>query len=373
MPFKFNAARRHRIPRSHHRVRDWPAYEAGLNRRGDLTLWIDETALDGWQAPRRTTPGGQAIYSDLAIAMVLMLRLVFTLPCARPRHSPAVCYLLELDLCVPDHTTLNRRGSDFAGRRPNVTSHGARHLIVDSTGFKLFGQGEWNEERHGRRRQSWRKLHLAVDARTGEIVAHALTDNGADDVGEVPGLLEQVEGAIASFIADGAFDGDPVYQAVAHQQHDTPADVVIPPRASAVLSTDTIDRQNQRDQHIRLIAMKGRMGGQKATGYGRRNLVETTIGRYKQLIGTKLRARGMAAQQGDVALAVEALNRMIRVAKALSVPNSAPPKGPCSSTRSPALPGRPSPCAYRYACKPTRPAHRMAARSWLGQHRQHPA
>ena len=85
-------------------------------------------------------------------------------------------------------------------------------MIVDSTGLKLFGQGEWNEERHGRARRSWRKLHLVIDAETGEIVANALTDNGADDVGEVPGLLEQVEGEIASFIADGAYDGEPVYQ-----------------------------------------------------------------------------------------------------------------------------------------------------------------
>jgi Transposase DDE domain len=95
-----------------------------------------------------------------------------------------------------------------------VTSHGARHLIVDSTGLKLFGQGEWDEERHGRARRSWRKLHLAIDAGTGEIVANTLTDNGADDVGEVPGLLGQVEGEIISFIADGAYDGEPVYQAV---------------------------------------------------------------------------------------------------------------------------------------------------------------
>src|SRR5216684_2765653 len=320
MPFKFNAARRHHIPRARYRVRNWPAYEAGLKRRGDLTLWIDDVALDGWQAPPRSTPGGQAIYSDLAIEMVLMLRLVFHLALRQAEaFAGSVLRLLGLDLRVPDHTTLSRRSGDFASRRPNVTSHGARHLIVDSTGLKLFGQGEWNEERHGRARRSWRKLHLAIDAETGEIVANALTDNGADDVGQVPGLLEQVEGEIASFIADGAYDGEPVYQTVARKQHDPPPDVVIPPRASAVLSTDAVDRQSQRDQHLQLIAEKGRMGWQRATGYGRRSLVETAIGRYKHLIGSKLRARSLTAQQGEVAIAVKALNRMIRVAKPLSV------------------------------------------------------
>ena len=276
--------------------------------------------LNTWQAPRRSTPGGQAIYSDLAIEMVLMLRTVFHLAL---RHAEAfagsVLRLLGLDLCVPDHTTLSRRSGDFARRRPNVTAHGARHLIVDSTGLKLFGQGEWDEERHGRPRRSWRKLHLAIDAGTGEIVANTLTDNTADDVGEVRGLLEQVEGEITSFIADGAYDGEPVYQAVGDKQHDPPPDVVIPPRATAVLSTHAADPQSQRNKHIRLIAEKGRMGWQRATGYGRRSLVETAIGRCKHLIGSKLRARSSAAQQGEVAIAVETLNRMIRVAKPLSV------------------------------------------------------
>ena len=230
MPFKFNAARRHRIPKARYRVRNWPAYEAGLRRRGDLTLWIDEAALDKWQAPPRNTPGGQAIYSDLAIEMVLMLRTVFHLALRQAEaFASSVLRLLGLDLRSPDHTTLSRRSGEFATRRPSVISR-ARHLVVDSTGLRMFGQGEWNEERYGRHRRSWRKLHLAIDADTGEIVANALTENDADDIGEVPKLLEQIGGEITSFIADGAYDGEPVYQAVARQQHDPPPDVVIPPR-----------------------------------------------------------------------------------------------------------------------------------------------
>ena len=146
-----------------------------------------------------------------------------------------------------------------------------------------------------------------------------MTENDADDIGAVPGLLEQVDGEITSFIADGAYDGEPVYQAVARQQHEPPSDVVIPPRASAVLSTDSTDQQSQRDRHVRMIAEKGRMGWQKATGYGRRSLVETAIGRYKHLIGSTLRARSLASQQGEVAIAVRALNRMINVGKPLSI------------------------------------------------------
>jgi hypothetical protein len=231
--------------------------------------------MAGWHAPRRTTPGGQAWYSDVAIELVLTLRLVFHLALRQAEgFTASVLRLLGQDLRVPDHTTLSRRSRGFAGRRPKAIPHGPMHLVIDSTGLKLFGQGEWDAEKHGRARRSWRKLHLAVDADTGEIVACVLTDNGADDAGEVPALLGQVEGEIASVTADGAYDGEPVYHAATSRRPDRPPDVVIPPRSSAVASTEDADARNQRDRHIQLIAEKGRMAWQKATGYGRRSHAE---------------------------------------------------------------------------------------------------
>jgi hypothetical protein len=320
MPFKHNAACRHRIPKTRYRIQNWPAYEAGLKRRGDLTLWLDESAIASWQAPRRTTPGGQARYSDAAIELVLMLRLVFHLALRQAEGFAASIFrLLGQELCVPDHTTLSRRSRGFAGRRPKVIPHGPMHLVIDSTGLKLFGQGEWDEEKHGRAPRSWRKLHLTVNADTGEIVACVLTDNASDDAGEVSALLGQIEGEIASVTADGAYDGEPVYQAVARRQSDPVPDIVIPPRSSAVLSRQSAEAQSQRDHHIRIIAEKGRMAWQKATGYGRRNLAETAVGRYKAIIGPKLRARILPAQQGETAIATEVLNRMIRIAKPVSI------------------------------------------------------
>jgi hypothetical protein len=164
-----------------------------------------------------------------------------------------------------------------------------------------------------------------VDAGTGEIAASVLTDNGADDAGEVPALLEQIEGEVASVTAGGAYDGAPVYRAVADHRPDPPPDVVVPPRASAVPgtsavpSTEDADARSPRDRHIRSIAQKGRMAWRRATGYGRRSLAETAVGRHKALIGPRLRARGLAAQRGEAAIAVGALNRMIRVAKPISV------------------------------------------------------
>src|ERR671913_337263 len=197
--------------RARYRIRNWPQYEAGLKRRGDLRLWLDQAAIGGWHASRRTTPGGQARYSNLAIELVLILRLVFRLGLRQAEgFASSVLRLLGLDLPVPDHTTLSRRSHGFANRRPQVAPCGPLHLLLDSTGLKLFGKGEWNGEKHGRARRSWRKLHLAVDAETGEIVATVLTGKEAGDAGQVPALLKQVQGKIASVLADGAYDGDPV-------------------------------------------------------------------------------------------------------------------------------------------------------------------
>ncbi len=239
MPFKHNASRRHRIPKARYRVTNWPAYEAGLRRRGDLTFWLDETALAGWHAPRRTTPGGQPLYSDLAIEMVLTLRLVFHLALRQAvAFTASVLRLLGHALAVPDHTTLSRRGQAFAGRQPRVAASGGPvHLVLDSTGLQLFGQGEWDAEKHGRAKRRWLKLHLAVDADTSEIAAHVLTEGTADDAAQVPALLAQAEGTIASVTADGAYDGEPTYAAAVARQRDPPPDVVVPPRASAVPSS----------------------------------------------------------------------------------------------------------------------------------------
>ena len=193
------------------------------------------------------------------------------------------------------------------------------HLVLDSTGLELFGQGEWCAAKHGRLRRRWLKLHLGVDATTGEIAAHVLTEGDEDDAAQVPDLLRQCESAIVSLTADGAYDRDPVYQAAATRQPGSPIEVIIPPRADAVPSSADPDRQSPRDRHIQLLAERGRIRWQRATEYGRRNHAETVMSRYKHLIGPKLRARSRPGQHGEVAFAVQVLNRTIRTAEPVSI------------------------------------------------------
>ena len=181
---------------------------------------------------------------------------------------------------------------------------------MDSTGLRPCGPGEWLGERHGtRRRRSWRKLHLGTDADTGHIVASALTDHGTDDGSQVGPLLDRIDGPVASFTGDGAYDRDDVYAAVAGRHPD--ADVVVPPRSCAVPSATAGTAPTQRDAHLRCVAERGRMGWQKASGYNWRALVEADVSRWKRVIGDGLRSRTDGRQETEVAIAAGVLNRML--------------------------------------------------------------
>ena len=189
-----------------------PAYDASLRQRGSLTVWLTDEAIESWQAEPRTTRGGQSRYSSLAILTALTLRAVFRLAYRQAEGLiGSVIGLLGLSLRVPDHTTFSRRAATLEVPRSGNAGAGAggepMHLLVDSTGLKLCGKGEWLLEKHGTAtRRSWRMLHLGVDAGTGRIVASTLTPKEVDDASQADPLLDQVAGSVASFTADGAYD-----------------------------------------------------------------------------------------------------------------------------------------------------------------------
>jgi hypothetical protein len=315
MPHKHNADRRHHIPKMAFKVENWPEYEAGLRRRGSLTLWIEDGALDHWQT---LGPGGQARYADAAIQTTLMVRAAFKLALRQTEGLLAsVITLMDLRISVPDHTTISRRAVTLPVIQADSVPHGPLHLLIDSTGLQVYGAGQWLEAKHGAKsRRKWRKLHLAVDAGSGMIVAQILTDQDADDPSQVAPLLNQIECRIVRVTADGAYDGAPTYDTIV--AHGDDIEIVIPPRSTAVLSGEQGPLE-QRDRHLEMITEKGRLAWQKATDYGQRSIVETTMGRYKALIGPRLRARGFAAQQTEAFIGVAVLNRMLAACRPDSV------------------------------------------------------
>jgi hypothetical protein len=206
------------------------------------------------------------------------LRVVFRLALRQTEGLiGSLLQLLDLNLAVPDHSTLSRRAATLEVPRPQAGSAPV-HLLVDSTGLKLCGPGEWLVEKHGTKgRRSWRKLHLATDVDTGHIVVSVLTDKDADDGLQTGPLLDRIDGPVASFTGDGAFDRGDVYAKVA-ARHPAAA-VVVPPRANAVPSDTAETAPTQRDAHLRCIAERGRMGWQRVSGYNWRALVEADISR----------------------------------------------------------------------------------------------
>ena len=279
-------------------------------------MWFTDAAIAAWKAEPRTTRGGQPRYSELAISTALTLRAAFRLAFRLALRQTegligSIIALLGLDLPVPDHTTLSRRAETLELPRAR---HGTRpiHLLVDSTGLRLCGPGEWLVEKHGSRvRRSWRKLHIGVDADTGRIVAAGLTAHDVDDASQVGSLLDQVTDPIASFTADGAHDQDGVYCEVAARHPD--AGVIVPPRSSAMPSATAATAPTKRDKHLRAIAERGRRGWQKASSYNWRALVEADIARFKRVIGGGLHSRTDGRRATEVAIAVCTLNRMLEL------------------------------------------------------------
>jgi hypothetical protein len=229
----------------------------------------------------------------------------------------SILRLLSLDLAVPDHSTLSRRAETLELSRP-LSCTGPIHLLVDSTGLRLYGAGEWLIEKHGtRRRRSWRKLHIGVDAETGQILASELTASDVDDGSQVEPLLDQIAVPLASFIADGAYDQAGINGTIGKRHPG--ADVIVPPRSTAVPSDMAESTPTQRYRHLQSIAEHGRMGWQKRSGYNQRALVEASISRFKRVIGDALRSRTDRRRATEIAIAVSALNRMLELGRPKSV------------------------------------------------------
>ena len=251
------AAKSSRVNRKYktkYRIRNWSEYERGLKNRGDVTIWLSEEAIAAWTPPppKNGLRVGQRRYSNLAILTALTLRLVFRLPLRQTEgFLDSLLSLMGLDLKAPDHTTLARR-NQIVQVPPLPRAHDAPiHLIVDSTGLKILGSGEWNAHKYkaSKKRRDWRKLHIGVDEE-GFIVAAELTVSSGDDASTLPDLLDQIEVPIRRFTADGAYDHRSIYERVGSAGTEDVV-IVIPPRRSAVSAEPTDGPWEQREAALK--------------------------------------------------------------------------------------------------------------------------
>ncbi len=273
--------------------------------------------MKGWWPPRhgRRKPGGQAQYSNHAIEIALTVGMVLHL---RLRQTEgflrSLLSLLVLDGQVPDHTTISRRAKKL-GKLPICAAAGNKpvHILVDSTGLAIHV----GTLRKPPRNRDWRKLHIAIDALTGEIIASDLTSQRAPDASRVPALIKEIKKPLGSVCADGAYDNESVYKAVENHTDNRSPRVLIPPKKNARVRPGT-PTTRERNRNIRSRVKLGKRQWHTQSGYSRRSKVENTMYRYKSIIGPTMRARSPQGQRVEARAACRILNRMA----ALGMPES---------------------------------------------------
>ena len=273
-----------------------------------MTIWLSEDALASWKAKASGKSGGQRVYDKLAIETAVTIRMVYRLALRQTEgFLSSVFQLLEVSLPIPDHTTISRRAKRLGKLVfACMNGKGPIHLMIDSTGLRVHV----GNMRKPPRRRSWRKLHLAVDRKTGEILGAELTSSRAGDATRVPTMLKQVESALASVPCYGAYDTEGVYQAIAAHEPNRRTEALIPPPKDAQLEPAPARHLKDRNRHIRCINRVGRRVWHKRSGYSKRSMVENAVYRYKEIVGRKMRSRSLAGQRVEARLGCKILNTM---------------------------------------------------------------
>jgi hypothetical protein len=312
IPYKHNESRRHKIEKTNYRVTNWPEYNNALRECGNFTVYFTEEAIAQWDLTKQGKRGRPQKYSPIAIETGLMIRQVFHLPLRQNQgFMNGLVAALDINITIPDFSSLAKCSVGLLRHKLAKGLEPGSVVIVDSTGLKVYSKDEWHQGKN--EVAARRKLHLAVDE-NHQIVACEFATSETGDPTAVPGLLDQIDTPFDTFIADGAYDGDPVSQAVLNQQ--PAAHVVVPPHKTAVCSATG---DSQRDHHIRVIDELGRIDLQKITGYSLLNYAELAMQRYKRIFGNTMKARKLPQQKEEAWVNYLALNLMTSLGKPVSV------------------------------------------------------
>ncbi|EIM2851015.1 IS5 family transposase [Salmonella enterica] len=289
------------------KITNWPAYNKALRQRGSLTVWLDESAIAAWTDNALPEGRGRPLhYTDMAITTVLMMKRVFNLPLrALQGFVDSIFKLMELPLCCPDYSLVSKQAKRVSISIKTPTRGEISHLVIDSTGLKVFGEGEWKVRQHGAdKRRVWRKLHLAADRATHEIICADLSLSGTTDAQALPGLINQTHRKIREASADGAYDTRYCHDVLLRKK----IRPLIPPRNGAQYWPDKYHTRNHAVANQHLSGSNDLW--KKKVDYHRRSVAETAMFRIKTLLGSNLSLRDYDAQVGEAMAMVKALNRM---------------------------------------------------------------
>ena len=284
---------------------NWPAYNEALKRRGSLTIWFDPCMA--WAAKSTGKRGRQPVYSDAAVQTRLTMKVLFGMALSQSiGFVESLLCLIGLDWDVPDFSTLSRSQKTLSVNIPHRGSQGRLHLLIDSTGIKVEGEGEWNARKHGgTKRHVWRKIHIGIDEKTLEIRVVKFTTSGVGDAPMLPELLNQIppDQEIASVTAGGAYDTRKCHDAIAERC----AAAVVPPRKNAKPWKAVTAGAVARNEALRASKYLGRALWRRWTGYHRRSRAETKMYCVK-LLGQCLMARDFDRQVAEFQVSVAVLN-----------------------------------------------------------------
>jgi len=294
-----------------YRVKNWSEYEKALVQRGSITFWLSDDFEQTWLYTGEKQRGSQFDYSDKAIEIMLTIKEVFHLTNRGVEgFVRSVFVMLNIHLPVPDHSTLSKRGKTLKVKLPRKTNE-SLNLVLDSTGLKIYGEGEWKVRKHGySKHRTWRKLHVGANPDNGEIQVVVLTENSVSDDSVVKDMLAQIEQTLLACAADGAYDKRRVYDAL--NEHSPEVEILIPPRKNARIwqHGNSKEERLKRDENLRYIRKHGRQQWKDDSGYHIRSLAETIMFRLKTIFGDKLSARLLETQTTQILIRCLALNKM---------------------------------------------------------------
>ena len=304
------------MSKDNYKVKNWASYNEGLKQRGSLTLWIDSDIVDKWKYSGQQNRGGMKEYSDTAIEICLVVRKVYHLPLRQTEGFMNSFFERSgIDLKVPDYSLICRRSKSLSVGLCAIKSVSATDIVVDSTGLKVYGEGEWKVCKHGAgKHRTWMKLHIALDEKSQQIEAITLTTNAVDDATEVAPLLDQIQRKVKSVKGDGAYDKAKVRRQLTKDG----ITQVIPPQRNAVISKNKDKHLQKRDEDIETIKAIGTKQWKVQSNYHQRSKVETVMFRYKTIIGDKLSSRTIENQKTEVRIGCKILNITLQTTKPIS-------------------------------------------------------
>lgn len=300
-----------------YKVTNWSSYNNGLKRRGSINLWISSDLSDQWRWEGKSKRGGQYAYSDVAIELCLTVGKVYSLALRQTEGFMSSFFeQCGWELSVPSYTTLCRRSKGLRVNLKSKKTKGITDIVVDSTGLKVYGEGEWKVRKHGAgKHRTWMKMHLVMDAESQQVKGVSLTSNSVEDSSAGISLIKSMKFKIGSLRGDGGYDKHKFREMLKARN----IVQVIPPQSNAVINKKGLNYLIERNESIKKIKKVGRKKWKQQSDYHQRSKVETAMFRYKAIIGDHLSARIAGNQKTEVTIGCKILNIMLQVAKPISI------------------------------------------------------